>query len=79
MWLYAKKIILNYGRHLTLFLKYVIIGVELLFPNFSELFPNYFGEIFTNSKRPDISKKFPIFENRTIPKLAKAKSLENSV
>jgi len=29
-------------------------------------------------KKPDISKKFPNFGNRTIPKLAKAKSSENS-
>jgi len=27
-------------------------------------------------KRPDISEKFPNFDNRTIPKLAKTKSLE---
>jgi len=45
-----------------------------LFPN---LFPNYFRKIFVNSKRPDISKKFPNFDNQTIPKLAKTKSLEN--
>jgi len=30
-------------------------------------------------KRPDISEKFPNFENPTIPKLAKTKSSENSV
>jgi len=47
-----------------------------LFPN---LFANYFRKIFVSSKRPDISKKFPNFDNRTIPKLAKTKSSENSV
>jgi len=43
------------------------------------LFPNYFCKIFASSKNPDISKKFPNFHNRTIPKLAKTKSSENSV
>ncbi len=31
------------------------------------------------TKKPGFSKKVLIFENRTIPKLAKTKSLENSV
>ncbi len=43
------------------------------------LFLNYFCKIFASSKRPDISEKVPNFDNRTIPKLAKTKSLENSV
>jgi len=46
---------------------------------FLNLFPSYFRKIFASSKRPDISKKFPTFDNRTIPKLAKTKSSENSV
>jgi len=40
---------------------------------------NYFRTIFASLKRPDISKKFPNFDNRTVPKLTKTKSLENSV
>jgi len=43
------------------------------------LLPNYFCKIFASLKKLDISKKFPNFDNRTIPKLAKTKSLENSV
>ncbi len=44
-----------------------------------KLFPNYFRKNFASSKSPDISKKFPNFDNRTIPKLTKTKSSENSV
>jgi len=44
-----------------------------------KLFPNYFHKIFTSSKNPDIFEKFPNFENQTILKLAKTKSLEISV
>jgi hypothetical protein len=47
-----------------------------LFPN---LFPSYFHKIFASLKKPDISEKFPNFENRTIPNFAKMKSSENSV
>ncbi len=43
------------------------------------LFPNYFCKIFASLKKMDISKKIPNFNNWTIPKLAKTKSLENSV
>ncbi len=42
----------------------------------SELFSELFRKIFASSKKPDISEKFPNFENRTIPKLAKTKSSE---
>jgi len=47
-----------------------------LFPN---LFLNYFRKIFASLKRPDISEKFPIFKNWTIPKLVKTKSSEISI
>jgi len=43
------------------------------------LFPNYFRKIFVSLKKTDISKKFPNFDTRTTPKLAKKKSSENSV
>jgi len=39
------------------------------------LFPNYFREF----EKTEISKKFPNFDYRTIPKLTKTKSSENSV
>jgi hypothetical protein len=42
-------------------------------------FQTIFAKIFASSKNPDISKKFPNFDNRTIPKLVKTKSSENSV
>ncbi len=47
--------------------------------NNRKLFPNYFRKIFASSKRPDISEKFLNFDNQNIPKLAKTKSLENSI
>jgi len=42
-------------------------------------FCTYLRTIFASSKRLDIFKKFPNFDNRTIPKLAKKKSSENSI
>jgi len=48
---------------------------ELKFPNFSELF----CKNSASSKILVFSKKFPNFENRTFPKLAKTKSSEISV
>jgi len=48
-------------------------------PNFKPNMRVGFCKIFASSKRPDISKKIPNLENRTIPKLAKMKSSENSV
>jgi hypothetical protein len=42
-------------------------------------FQTIFCKIFASLKRPDISEKIQNFGNRTIPKLAKTKSSENSV
>jgi hypothetical protein len=45
-----------------------------------KLFPNYFREIFASSKRPDISEKFPNFDNFRINySEIRENNLENSV
>ena len=49
---------------------------ELKLPNF---LPNFFRGNFRTSEIPVITEKFPNFENRTFPKLAKTKSSEISV
>jgi len=45
----------------------------------SGLWPKLKSKLFLRVKKTDISEKFLNFDNQTIPKLAKTKSLENSV
>ncbi len=79
------KISSIFGFHVVLFEIFVLdVHFRLVFEKITEhkfpnFFPNFFREIFASSKNSGFSEKFPNFENRTFPKLAKTKSSEKPV